>query len=198
MPFIAPLSQPNLEIAEGTSNETVCYVDTSIGVSPVWLHPNGTEVDLVTTTCLDADCFCQDTSGGVSYVLVTNDVHEFPGRALISQHKLTLFICNANRSFQGKYNCSVKSQESGFENVSTTFTLLITSAVSMDSDEDLFILIGISMVFVLLLLNVAVISAMVGCCFCFRHKRSQEVMINKLSVPGHVNNYYSRQPESHL
>ena len=192
-PLIAPLSEPYLEIVEGTSNETVCWVDTSVGVSPVWLHLDGTEVTEVTTTCLNAECFCQGTSAGIFYVLTTNEVHD---GALISQHKLTLFICNANQSFQGNYSCLVKSKENGYEDVNMTFTLSVTES----SDQNLIILIGIPLLIVLVVLNVVAISTMAACCLCLRnkYKRKQEATVDNLPIPGHVNNYYSRPPESRI
>ena len=196
--MIAPLSTPYIEIAEGTSTETVCCVNTSVGVSPVWLHSNGTEVDEVITTCLDAECFCEATFIGVFYVLTTNLVHDTQEGSLISQHELTLFVCNATTSLQGEYNCSVKSKESGFEDVQATFNL----TVSVSDDPNLIILVGVPVLIVLLVLNVVAISAMAACCLSLRRKpkrNHQEVTDNSRPIPARaVDNYYTCRLESQI
>ena len=138
-------------------------------------------------------------------MLTSNEVHDSIEGALISQHKLTLFLCNARQSFQGEYSCSVRSRENGFEDVSSTFSLTVSESSDPDPSEssnpDLIMLIGIPVLVILLVVNMVAISTMAGCCLSLRRKskRNREATVDNHSIPRcAVENYYARPPESKL
>lgn len=189
------MSEPYLEIEEGAANETVCSVNTSVGMSPVWLNPNGTKVDNVSSTCQEAGCFCQSTSVGVAFVLITNEIHDTSEKALISHHMLILFICGANLSLEGNYTCLVNGTESGVESVNKTLVLLVTSSLDGSGNQEL--IISLVVVATLLIVVVTIFSITAGCCLYVRayYRKSGEGRVVDLPIPSHLGHYYSSLPD---
>ena len=179
-------------IDEGTTKETVCHANTSVGVNPVWLVPTGEKADHINTTCQDAKCFCPNVSAGVFFVRITNETREFSEGTIISNHSLILFICNASQSFNGSYTCLVDGMTNDFVAVNRTFELVVDVATTPITPHNHSVILSVAVAGAVLLVVVLVICGTIAGCWLYvktYFRKSREDRVVDLPIPGHLTPY---------